>query len=87
MLCKHFLYFITNSGPDEGSDRRLQQSLENDAIDAKYGFNRYKDTQEKIGWLLNMHPVSPLACGYCSTVACIYFVLQILPSSVKKNFG
>ncbi|RXG58211.1 hypothetical protein Avbf_10170 [Armadillidium vulgare] len=28
---------------ETGSDLRLQQSLENDAIDAKYGFNRYKE--------------------------------------------
>ena len=39
------------------SDHRLQQSLDNDEIDKKFGFNRYKDSESKIGWLLNMHPV------------------------------
>ncbi|XP_064102350.1 DNA polymerase epsilon catalytic subunit A-like [Macrobrachium nipponense] len=45
---------------DDGSDRRLQQSLENDAVDAKFGFHRYKETAEKVGWLLNMHPTEIL---------------------------
>ncbi|KAB7504214.1 DNA polymerase epsilon catalytic subunit A [Armadillidium nasatum] len=54
---------IENGGglvEETGSDLRLQQSLENDAIDAKYGFNRYKESEEKIGWLLNMHPTEIL---------------------------
>ncbi|XP_018009711.1 DNA polymerase epsilon catalytic subunit A isoform X2 [Hyalella azteca] len=38
-----------------GSDLRLQTALENDAIDLKYGFGRYKEHSEKVGWLLNMH--------------------------------
>lgn len=46
------------SGQGDGSERRLQQSLENDATDEKYGFMRYKKPQEIVGWLLNMHPVS-----------------------------
>lgn len=51
---------------DGGSDKRLQQSLENDALDAKYGFNRYKESQEIVGWLLNMHPVSydTIVCNF-----------------------
>ena len=40
------------------SDQRLEQSLENDNIDRKYGYYRYKENQEKVGWLLNIHPVS-----------------------------
>ncbi|XP_050693132.1 DNA polymerase epsilon catalytic subunit A-like [Eriocheir sinensis] len=44
------------SGQGDGSERRLQQSLENDATDEKFGFMRYKKPQEIVGWLLNMHP-------------------------------
>lgn len=46
------------SGQNEGSEWRLQQSLENDATDEKFGFVRYNKPQEIVGWLLNMHPVS-----------------------------
>nr|XP_027207609.1 DNA polymerase epsilon catalytic subunit A-like [Penaeus vannamei] len=48
------------SALDDGSDRRLQQSIENDNVDSKYGFNRYKEPQERVGWLLNMHPTEIL---------------------------
>lgn len=43
-----------------GSDLRLQTSLENDAIDVKYGFGRHKEHSERVGWLLNMHQVSKI---------------------------
>ncbi|MCL4127577.1 UNVERIFIED_CONTAM: hypothetical protein GTU68_024765 [Idotea baltica] len=57
----NFLFSIFSRLVEEsGSDLRLQQSLENDAIDSKYGFNRYKESEEKIGWLLNMHPTEIL---------------------------
>lgn len=31
--------------------------LENDGIDAKYGFERIRDNSERTGFLLNMHSV------------------------------
>ena len=30
----------------------------NEVIDSKYGFERYKEPTERLGWLMNMHPVS-----------------------------
>jgi hypothetical protein len=27
-------------------------------MDTKYGFEKHKDSSERLGWLLNMHPVS-----------------------------
>jgi len=38
----------------------MLQSLENDSVDAKYGFDRVKDGMCRTGWLLNVHPVCPL---------------------------
>ena len=43
---------------EDSSEKRLQRSQFNDEIDVKYGFIRYKEAAEKIGWLINMHPVS-----------------------------
>ncbi|XP_045460209.1 DNA polymerase epsilon catalytic subunit 1 [Harmonia axyridis] len=40
---------------EETSEYRLRLSLENEAIDAKYGFERLADCQEHTGFLLNMH--------------------------------
>ena len=42
---------------EDGSDRRLQRALACDAVDSKFGFERYKETKERTGWLINMHPV------------------------------
>ena len=33
----------------------------NDVLDVKYGFDRYKESVERLGWLMNMHPVSQLS--------------------------
>ncbi|KAK3853994.1 hypothetical protein Pcinc_039493 [Petrolisthes cinctipes] len=61
---------------DEGSDRRLQQSLENDVIDAKYGFVRYKGAPEMVGWLLNMHPTEILDEDRRLVSAVDYYFIQ-----------
>lgn len=42
---------------EDSNDVRLKQSIENDLIDNKYGFNRVKDYQEHTGYLINMHSV------------------------------
>ncbi|KAG7176387.1 DNA polymerase epsilon catalytic subunit A-like [Homarus americanus] len=65
-----------SSGQDDGSDRRLQQSLENDALDTKYGFNRYKESQEIVGWLLNMHPTEVLNEDKRLVSAVDYYFIQ-----------
>lgn len=38
----------------------LENQKKRDESDTKMGFNRYHDTQTKLGWLLNIHPVFPL---------------------------
>lgn len=45
---------------EDGSDRRLQRALAGDAVDSKFGFDRYKEAKDRTGWLINMHPVSSL---------------------------
>jgi hypothetical protein len=45
---------------EQSSDQRLRTSLENDEIDAKFGFEGLKENGEKIGYLMNMHTVSIL---------------------------
>lgn len=42
---------------EESSEWRIQQMIENDAIDSKYGFDRVADYLERTGFLLNMHTV------------------------------
>ncbi|PRD31688.1 UNVERIFIED_CONTAM: Pole [Trichonephila clavipes] len=45
----------SSSKQEDTSERRLQQSLFNDEIDAKFGFVRYKEPVERKAWLYNMH--------------------------------
>ncbi|CAB0010464.1 unnamed protein product [Nesidiocoris tenuis] len=40
---------------EDNSDYRLRMSQETDAIDSRYGFERVKDHQERVGFLINMH--------------------------------
>ena len=46
--------------PDEGSstEARVLRIQSNDTLDVKYGFDRYKEPVDRLGWLMNMHPVS-----------------------------
>lgn len=39
-------------------EQRHNRITKIDAMDAKFGFERYKDPTERLGWLINMHPVS-----------------------------
>ena len=53
------IYILRN---DEGNstEARLHRIQANEALDIKYGFERHKDTTQKLGWLINLHPVSGL---------------------------
>ncbi|EDW38877.1 GL13784 [Drosophila persimilis] len=42
-------------GDDFYNEAGYRQSRENDKIDSKYGFDRVKDSQERTGYLINMH--------------------------------
>ncbi|XP_066147109.1 DNA polymerase epsilon catalytic subunit 1 [Euwallacea fornicatus] len=49
---------VADSGPvlrEESSEYRLKQTIENDSIDSKYGFEKIKSNSERTGFLLNMH--------------------------------
>lgn len=39
-------------------EQGYRTSRENDKLDRMYGFERVKDTQERTGYLINMHSVS-----------------------------
>ena len=45
--------------PDDGMslDVRLSRMAKIDAMDAKFGFDHHKENIERLGWLINMHPV------------------------------
>jgi len=49
---------ILNPRDDFFNEAGYRQSRENDKIDSKYGFDRVKDSQERTGYLINMHSVS-----------------------------
>ncbi len=51
ILCFEF-YFREDS-----SEARVRESIQNDAVDNKFGFERIKGNVERVGWLLNMHSV------------------------------
>uniref|UniRef100_T1J6P1 DNA polymerase epsilon catalytic subunit n=1 Tax=Strigamia maritima TaxID=126957 RepID=T1J6P1_STRMM len=45
-----------SSKPDDTVEKSYKQSLKNDEIDAKFGFERCETSCKRIGWLLNMQP-------------------------------
>ncbi|CAE1311507.1 POLE [Acanthosepion pharaonis] len=49
-----------SAGREDSSEKRLQRSQQNDEIDSRFGYERYKDPSEKTGWLINMHPADIL---------------------------
>ncbi|BFF93033.1 DNA polymerase epsilon catalytic subunit A [Drosophila madeirensis] len=44
-----------SEGDDFYNEAGYRQSRDNDKIDSKYGFDRVKDSQERTGYLINMH--------------------------------
>ncbi|XP_033110052.1 DNA polymerase epsilon catalytic subunit A-like isoform X2 [Anneissia japonica] len=61
---------------EDSSEARLQRSVINDEIDIKYGFDRYKDPQERVGWLINMHPADILDENKKLISAVDYYFIQ-----------
>ena len=56
----------------------------NELIDSKYGFDRYKDPADRLGWLINMHPVSKTKSPYYWTFVYIG-PLHGAKCKIKKN--
>ena len=42
---------------DSSVSSRYARAQRSDEIDAKFGFERYLGTTDRMGWLINMHPV------------------------------
>ena len=42
---------------DDSTEARVLRIQTNELVDSKYGFDRYKDPGDRLGWLINMHPV------------------------------
>ena len=42
------------------TEARILRIQANECIDSKYNFDRYKDPVDRLGWLINMHPVSKI---------------------------
>ncbi|KAK3107356.1 hypothetical protein FSP39_012618, partial [Pinctada imbricata] len=61
---------------EEGTDKRLQRAQFGDEIDSKYGFDRYKDAKERVGWLINMHPADILDENKQLVSAVDYYFLE-----------
>lgn len=63
---------------------RIKQSLENDAIDSKYGFERVKDYQERTGFLINMHSVSLITVVHFFQYQYIDWFLKLCELQIAK---
>ncbi|CAH3120153.1 unnamed protein product [Pocillopora meandrina] len=49
----------SRSRPDDfggSTETRVLRIQTNDTLDVKYGFDRYKEPIDRLGWLINMHP-------------------------------
>lgn len=59
VLFESICYFFRQdeSASIEARTLRIQA---NELIDSKYDFDRYKEPVERLGWLINMHPVSKI---------------------------
>ncbi|KAK3581719.1 hypothetical protein CHS0354_015350 [Potamilus streckersoni] len=50
-----------SAGREDATDsKRHQRAKAGDEIDQKYGFERYTDSAERVGWLINLHPTDVL---------------------------
>lgn len=56
---------------DDSTEKRIQRAIFNEDIDAKFGFDHLQDSSERIGWLINMHPVSK-SIFRCQVFICIF---------------
>ncbi|KAL8598378.1 hypothetical protein ACOMHN_032655 [Nucella lapillus] len=64
------------SGREDSTEKRLQRATLNDEIDVRFGFSRYKDPQERTGWLINMHPTDILDDDKRLVSAVDYYFLE-----------
>ncbi|XP_077864309.1 DNA polymerase epsilon catalytic subunit A-like [Saccoglossus kowalevskii] len=70
---------------EDSSEARLQRSLANDEMDSRFGFDRYKEPIEKLGWLINMHPTEILDDDRRLISAVDYYFIQDDGSKFKVS--
>lgn len=46
-----------SSEVETSTEKQIKRTRVNDELDLRYGYDRHKDPSEKVGWLINMHPV------------------------------
>ncbi|XP_052824360.1 DNA polymerase epsilon catalytic subunit A-like [Octopus bimaculoides] len=61
---------------EDTSEKRLQRSIQNDEVDSRFGFVRYKESAERTGWLINMHPADVLDADKRLVSAVDYYFVE-----------
>ena len=57
-ITNYVIILLFNSpSKEDGADRRLEKIQERTRMDERYGFQRYKETKARTGWLINMKVV------------------------------
>ncbi|XP_037918811.1 DNA polymerase epsilon catalytic subunit 1 [Hermetia illucens] len=74
-----------SDGDDFYNEAGYRQSRDNDKIDSKFGFDRVKDTQERTGYLINMHSTEILDEDRRLIAALDLFFIQMDGSRFKAT--
>ncbi|CAG5130838.1 unnamed protein product, partial [Candidula unifasciata] len=61
---------------EDSAEKRLKRAILNDEIDVRFGYERHKDTTEKTGWLINIHPTDILDADKRLVSAVDFYFLQ-----------
>jgi DNA polymerase epsilon subunit 1 len=51
----------SNTNDPTNIDQRFEDAQRLDGIEDRFGFERYQEGPERLGWLLNMHAVSKVS--------------------------
>uniref|UniRef100_A0A182JCC0 DNA polymerase epsilon catalytic subunit n=1 Tax=Anopheles atroparvus TaxID=41427 RepID=A0A182JCC0_ANOAO len=78
-------YVAEKTDGDDTNEIGYRQSRENDQIDLKYGFDRVKDTQERTGYLINIHSTEILNEDRRLVAALDMYFLQMDGSRYKTT--
>ncbi|XP_062555151.1 DNA polymerase epsilon catalytic subunit 1 [Armigeres subalbatus] len=78
-------YIPEKAEGDDTNEIGYRQSKENDKIDLKYGYERVKDTQERTGYLVNMHSTELLNQDRRLVAALDLYFLQMDGSRYKMS--
>ena len=56
------VFMLCSSKEEASLSARYARAQRNDALDLKFGYERYVTPKERVGWLINMHSVSVCGC-------------------------